>query len=363
LSRPSAPSWETGMDETRHATILIADDDSETRYILERLLQQKGYATRTVADGGAVLQSVAELLPDLILLDGNMPGIDGFEVVKRLKSTPRTRTIPAIMITGMGDRESRLRALENGAEDFLVKPVDRNELWSRVRNHLRLKEFSDLLQDHNALLEAQVRERTMQLRESNREAILLLTSAAEYRDSDTGLHVRRISYLTSELARLMGMGAEFAELMFYASPMHDIGKIGVPDSVLLKPGPLDAMEWEVMKSHTVLGKHILESGTTEYMKIGARIAFTHHERWDGTGYPSGARGDDVPLCGYIMGICDQYDALRSKRPYKAPFDHGRVVEIISRGDGRTHPGHFHPEVLAAFESHASKFEEVFASVA
>jgi len=351
------------MDETRKAMILIADDDSETRFILEHLLQQQGYATRTVENGEAALQSVAEELPDLILLDGNMPGMDGFEVVKRLKSAPRTKTIPTIMVTGMADRESRLLALENGAEDFLVKPVDRNELWSRVRNHLRLKEYNDLLQDHNALLEAQVHERTAQLRESNREAILLLTSAAEYRDSDTGVHVRRISYLTSELARLMGLGAEFVELMFYASPMHDIGKIGVPDSVLLKPGPLDPMEWEVMKSHTILGKRILESGTTEYLKMGARIALTHHERWDGTGYPSGAHGDAVPMCGYIMGICDQYDALRSKRPYKNALDHNRVVEIISKGDGRTLPAHFHPAVLSAFEAHAPKFEEVFATVA
>ncbi len=351
------------MAETGKATILIADDDTETRYILERLLQQRGYATRTVANGEAALQSVAEELPDLILLDGNMPGMDGFEVVKKLKSEARTRTIPTIMVTGMADRESRLRALENGAEDFLVKPVDRNELWSRVRNHLRLKEYSDLLQDHNALLEAQVHERTAQLRESNREAILLLTSAAEYRDIDTGVHVRRISYLTSELARLMGMGAEFIELMFYASPMHDIGKIGVPDYVLLKPGPLDPTEWEVMKTHTILGQRILESGTTEYLKMGAEIALTHHERWDGTGYPSGARGDAVPLSGYIMGICDQYDALRSKRPYKVALDHNQVVEIISKGDGRTLPGHFHPAVLAAFEANVSKFEEVFATVA
>jgi len=351
------------MAETGKATILIADDDTETRYILERLLQQRGYATRTVANGEAALQSVAEELPDLILLDGNMPGMDGFEVVKKLKSEARTRTIPTIMVTGMADRESRLRALENGAEDFLVKPVDRNELWSRVRNHLRLKEYSDLLQDHNALLEAQVHERTAQLRESNREAILLLTSAAEYRDIDTGVHVRRISYLTSELARLMGMGAEFIELMFYASPMHDIGKIGVPDYVLLKPGPLDPTEWEVMKTHTILGQRILESGTTEYLKMGAEIALTHHERWDGTGYPSGARGDAVPLSGYIMGICDQYDALRSKRPYKVALDHNQVVEIISKGDGRTLPGHFHPAVLAAFEANVSKFEEVLATVA
>lgn len=349
-------------DIERKATILIADDDSETRHILEHLLQQRGYSTRAVDSGEAALRSVSEEPPDLILLDGNMPGMDGFEVVKRLKSEERTRTIPTIMVTGMSDRESRLRALENGAEDFLVKPVDRNELWSRVRNHLRLKEYSDLLRDHNALLESQVRERTAQLRESYRETILLLTSAAEHRDNDTGDHVRRISHLTSELARVMGMGAEFVELMFYASPMHDIGKIGVPDYVLLKPGPLDAAEWEVMKTHPVLGKRILESGTNAYLRMGAEIALTHHERWDGTGYPSGTRGDSVPLSGYIMGICDQYDALRSTRPYKPALDHDRVVEIISKGDGRTHPGHFHPAVLSAFESHPSKFEEIYTAV-
>jgi putative two-component system response regulator len=266
------------------------------------------------------------------------------------------------MVTGLGDRESRLRALENGAEDFLVKPVDRNELWSRVRNHLRLKEYGDLLQDHNALLESQIHERTAQLRESYHETILILMNAAEHRDNDTGDHVRRISHFTSELANVMGMGAEYVELIFNASPLHDIGKIGVPDFVLLKNGPLDAAEWEVMKTHPVLGKRILESGTNAYLKMGAEIALTHHERWDGTGYPSGARGESVPLCGYIMGICDQYDALRSRRPYKPALDHDRVVEIISKGDGRTDPGHFHPAVLSAFEAHASKFGEIFSAV-
>jgi putative two-component system response regulator len=352
-----------GNDAERKATILIADDDGETRSILERLLQQKGYSTRTVDNGEAALQSVSAALPDLILLDGNMPGMDGFEVVKRLKSEARTRTIPTIMVTGLGDKESRLRALENGAEDFLVKPVDRNELWSRVRNHLRLKEYSDLLQDHNVLLGSQVRERTAQLRESYRETILLLMSAAEHRDNDTGDHVRRISHFTSELAGIMGMSAEYVELMFYASPMHDIGKIGVPDFVLLKEGPLDTAEWEVMKTHPVLGKRILESGTNEYLRMGAEIALTHHERWDGTGYPSGASGDAVPLSGYIMGICDQYDALRSKRPYKPAFGHDKVIEIICKGDGRTDPGHFHPRVLSAFQGHASRFAEIYASVA
>jgi putative two-component system response regulator len=351
------------MDSERKATILVADDDSETRNILERMLQQKGYSTRAVDSGEAALHSVAEELPDLILLDGNMPGMDGFEVVKRLKSEARTKTIPTIMVTGLGDRESRLRALENGAEDFLVKPVDRNELWSRVRNHLRLKEYSDVLKNHNALLESQVRERTAQLRESYRETILLLTSAAEYRDNDTGDHVRRISHLTSELANVMDMDAEFVDLMFYASPMHDIGKIGVPDFVLLKNGPLDAAEWQVMRTHPVLGKRILESGTNAYLKMGAEIALTHHERWDGTGYPSGASGDAVPLCGYIMGICDQYDALRSRRPYKPALDHDRVIEIITKGDGRTNPGHFHPAVLSAFEGHAPRFGEIYSAVA
>jgi putative two-component system response regulator len=189
-----------------------------------------------------------------------------------------------------------------------------------------------------------------------------LTSAAEYRDNDTGDHVRRISHLTRELASDMGMDAEFVEHMFYASPMHDIGKIGVPDAVLLKKGPLDAAEWDVMKTHPVLGKKILESGTNVYLKLGAEIAFTHHERWDGTGYPSGTSGDSVPLCGYIMGICDQYDALRSKRPYKPALDHDKVVEIISKGDGRTDPGHFHPTVLSAFVRHAAKFREIFSAM-
>ena len=218
-----------------------------------------------------------------------------------------------------------------------------------------------MIADFNRVLEQQVGERTAQLQDAYREAIYLLTSAAEHRDTDTGKHVRRISYLAAALSRAMNLDAEFVDTIFYASPMHDIGKIGIPDSVLLKPGPLSSSEWAIMRTHTTLGKRILQDGTSPYIRMGATIAETHHECWDGSGYPAGLREEQIPIPGRIMLLCDQYDALRSKRPYKAPLDHEAVTKVIRGGDDRTRPEQFCPSVLAAFESRASEFETIYDS--
>jgi putative two-component system response regulator len=290
-----------------------------------------------------------------------MEGINGFDVVKLLKDDTKSQQIPVIMITGLADRESRLRALENGAEDYLSKPVDPAELKTKVRNHLRLKHYSDMLADFNRVLEQQVGARTAQLRDAYKEAIYLLTSAAEFRDTDTGIHVRRISHLTAALSRAMKMDAEFVDTIFYASPMHDIGKIGIPDSVLLKPGPLSPSERAIMRTHTTLGRSILRSGTSEYIRMGATIAETHHECWDGGGYPAGLKEEQIPMPGRIMLLCDQYDALRSKRPYKAPLGHETVMKVIREGDARTRPEQFCPSVLEAFDSCASEFDMIYNS--
>jgi putative two-component system response regulator len=345
--------------KSRKAQILIIDDDEKTREIMGLLLQQKGYETVEAESGESALESMKATLPDLVLLDVEMPGISGFEVVKRLKSDARTRTIPVIMVTGLGDRSSRLNALENGAEDYLLKPVDPAELWMRVRNHLRLKEYGDLLISLNDVLERKVQERTDQLAENYRETIFLLTGAAELRDETTGSHIKRISHYASRLARAMKTDAEFVETIFYSSPMHDIGKIGIPDNILLKRGPLTSEEWNIMKTHSTIGAKILETGNSPYLRMGTLIALTHHECWDGSGYPSGRKGEEIPLCGSIMLLCDQYDALRSQRPYKPPIDHGVVVKILTEGDGRTRPEQFCPEVMHAFESCKDDFERVY----
>ena len=345
----------------REYRILVVDDEPFNRDVLSRLLKINGYATRQAENGLAALEILRGELPDLILLDLEMPRMNGLELLKTLKADEKTREVPAIIVTGVSDRESRLTALHYGAADFLLKPVDESELAIRVRNHLRLKQYGDFLKEHAQTLEILVDERTAQLRGSYRETIFLLTSASEYRDEETGIHVRRVSHFTSEIARCLGMEESFVDCIFYASPMHDIGKIAVPDRILYKPGPLDAEEWEIMKSHTTTGKRMLEKGTAAYIQMGAEIAESHHERWDGSGYPKGLVGEQIPLSGCIMSICDTYDALRSRRPYKEAFSHEEAVRIITGGDGRSDPRHFRPDVLAAFKQARERFRSIYSA--
>jgi putative two-component system response regulator len=340
--------------------ILVVDDEPLNRDMLSRLLRLIGYATEQADNGLAALESLRRELPDLILLDLEMPVMNGIELLKTLKADEKTREVPTIIVTGISDRKSRLTALHLGAVDFLTKPVDESELSIRVRNHLRLKQYGDFLKEHAQTMEHLVDERTAQLLGSYRETIYLLTIASEYRDEQTGIHVRRVSHFTSEVARCLGMTESFIDCIFYASPMHDIGKIAVPDRILYKPGPLDAEEWEIMKSHTTTGKRMLEKGTAAYIRMGAEIAESHHERWDGSGYPYGLLGEQIPLSGCIMSICDTYDALRSSRPYKEAFGHEETLRIITEGDGRTDPRHFRPDVLGAFKDSRERFRAIYA---
>jgi putative two-component system response regulator len=263
------------------------------------------------------------------------------------------------MVTALDDRDSRLHALQAGAEEFLNKPVDRSELWIRVRNMLRLKEYQNFLADHNRILEEQVAERTRELRDAYKDTIYTMVRAAEFKDEETGAHVQRISFYCRDMAEELGMDAHFCEEIFYASPMHDIGKIAIPDAVLLKPGGFTPEEWAVMRGHAAYGARILERGGSPYTKMGTEIALAHHERWDGTGYPNGTKGEAIPFSARLMNIADQYDALRSKRPYKPAFPHEKAVGIITFGDGRTQPGHFDPQVLDAFGRCAERWREIF----
>ena len=255
-----------------------------------------------------------------------------------------------------------MRALRAGAKDFISKPFDMAEVLARVRNMLEVRLLHKSLRHFNDALETRVRERTADLHDGYVETIFTMTRAAEHKDEDTGAHVKRISFYCRDLALMMGMDAEFVESIFIASPMHDIGKIGIHDSILLKPGGFTPQEWAVMQTHAAMGAEILGDSKSPYLRLGAEIALDHHERWDGSGYPNGKRGEAISLAARIMNICDIYDALRSVRPYKPAFSHQRAVDIITVGDGRTHPGHFDPAVLAAFTANHALFEQIYASL-
>jgi putative two-component system response regulator len=341
------------------AQILVVDDEERNRRLLVAMLEAEGYSALEAADGARALELARQSPPDIILLDIMMPGMDGYEVAGALKADAATKAIPVVMVTALDDRESRLRGLEAGAEEFVTKPIDRNELRIRVRNLLRLKDYSDFLANHNRILDTQVKERTRQLVSSYRETIATMTRAATYKDEETGAHVARISFYTVDLAQALGLDDEFCDTIHYASPMHDVGKIAIPDAILGKPGGFEPHEWEIMKTHAGLGEKMLRGTDSPYLVMGAEIAGAHHERWDGSGYPVGLKGEAIPFSARIMNICDQYDALRSKRPYKEAFSHERTVQIITVGDGRSMPSHFDPAVLDAFNGCVGRFGDIF----
>jgi putative two-component system response regulator len=340
------------------ASILVVDDLETNVLLLSRILANAGYtAVTTTTDPFAVCELHGRHRFDLILLDLQMPGMDGFQVMRQLHEIEGGGYLPVLVITAQPDH--RLRAFQAGARDFITKPFELAEVLARARNMLEVRLLHKELKKHNGVLEQRVGERTADLQESYLETIFTMTRAAEHRDEDTGTHVQRISYYSRDLARLLGQGEEFVELIYFASPMHDIGKIGIPDYVLLKPGNFTPEEAELMKAHTAIGAKILGNSKSRYLRMGAEIALNHHERWDGGGYPNARRGEDIPLSARIMNICDIYDALRSKRPYKPALGHEKAVEIIMRGDGRTAPEHFDPAILAAFGQHHESFRAVF----
>ncbi|MDP1635683.1 MAG: response regulator [Gallionellaceae bacterium] len=341
-----------------HGKILIVDDLEANVLLLERMLRGAGYdSIESTTDPTKVCALHREKHYDLVLLDLQMPGMDGFQVMEELKELEPEGYLPVLVITAQPGH--KLRTLNAGAKDFISKPFELAEVLARAHNMLEVRLLHKKLHNYNDLLEQRVRERTASLQKSYHETIFTLTRAAERKDEDTGAHVQRISYYSRGLARMLGLDEEFADTIFFASPMHDIGKIGIPDHVLLKPGSLTPDEWEIMKGHAAMGAKILGNSQSLYLQMGAEIALNHHERWDGGGYPHGKRGEAIPLAARVMNICDIYDALRSKRPYKPAFDHQQPMDIITRGDGRTQPGHFDPAILAAFSNNHQSFREIF----
>lgn len=332
--------------------ILVVDDIPANIKVLNDLL--RSHFSISVATNGhdALDLADSENKPDLILLDIMMPGMDGYEVIKRLKDNPNTKQIPVLFVTAKEDVQDEKQGLAMGAVDYIRKPINPSIVKARVNAHMSLHLYQERLEDL-------VNQRTQQLKNGYIDTIRRLTLASEYKDEDTGAHINRISYYAKELSQQMGMDSLFSEYIFYASPMHDIGKVSIPDDVLLKEGPLNDEEWAIMKTHTTIGGEILKGSDSPYLQMAVDIAKSHHERWDGKGYPNGLKEEQIPLTARIMNITDQYDALRSKRPYKPAFDHEKTVAIITKGDGRTMPDHFDPEILLAFEKSLDLFNEIF----
>lgn len=353
--------------------ILIVDDEPRNRQMLNNMCVNLGFDTIQASNGEEAINIARSSSPDLIIMDVIMPKMNGFDSTERIKSYSETKHIPVIIITALGSREDLLTGISKGADDFLTKPYDFEELSIRLKNNLKLKKYHDLLQENNYILEDKVEKRTKELQQilaelsiahektkaANLETIYRLTLATEFKDQITGAHIKRISLYTQSIAEELGMDKSFIENIFHASPMHDIGKVGIPDYILLKPGMLNDEEWIVMKTHTVIGAKILEGSESSFLKMGQIIALSHHERWDGTGYPHGLSGNNIPLSARITNIADQYDALRSVRPYKRAYTHDETYQILIKGDDKTNPRHFDPDIHSIFIKTHTRFNEIF----
>ena len=327
------------------ARILAIDDEQTNLRLVERLLESVGYRqVETTSDPAHGLARCQEESFDLVLLDLNMPGMDGYEVMRHLRDTEFSIRPAVIVLTAQGSRDFMLQSLQLGARDFIGKPFDRNELLMRVRNVLEAQLAQRLLHDRKTTLESLVDSRTRELRNTRLQVVQRLGRAAEYRDEDTGHHIMRMSHMSARLAAELGWPDDQVELLLHASPMHDIGKIGIPDAILRKPGRLTADEWETMKTHTTIGAELLDGDDSDLMTLAREIALTHHEKWDGSGYPAGSRGDDIPLSGRICGLADVFDALTSARPYKQAWPVDKALELIRDNRGRQ----FDPTLVEAF---------------
>ncbi len=346
------------LDFTEKATVLVVDDTPENLTLMAALLKDL-YKVKVANHGERGLKvALSDKPPDLILLDIMMPDIDGYEVCRRLKADARTRDIPVIFLTAKSETEDEQRGLELGAVDYITKPISPPIVLARVATQLALKASADFLRDKNEFLEQEVAKRTQEVSAIQDVTILAMASLAETRDSDTGNHIRRTQYYVKALAEALQSHPRFASYLtehtintlFKSAPLHDIGKVGIPDRILLKPGRFTPDEFEVMKTHTTLGRdaiaHAEEAlGTkVEFLSMAKDIAFYHQEKWDGSGYPEGLVGEAIPVSARLMAVADVYDALISRRVYKEGMPHAAAVDIIRQGRGQ----HFDPDMVDTF---------------
>lgn len=358
--------------------ILFIDDEPAILNSLRRILRRKRdvWDMTFLACPNAALEQLLRSDFDAVITDIQMPGLDGLQLLHRLRQAEQTRDVPVIVLTGLADRDLKRKALDLGATDLLNKPVEAEDLMARLRSVLRLKTYQDELKTRNELLEQKVRERTSQLEASRLDIIWRLSTAAEFRDEDTGNHILRVAFFSRAIAQALGLERDFVGRLFLAAQLHDIGKIGVPDSILLKPGKLTEDEWRIMRQHCEIGAVILQQhsnlerafeewGSQEFgtaceslenplLEMAATVALTHHEKWNGDGYPHGLAKEEIPLAGRIVAVSDVYDALTSKRPYKSALSEEEALAIIREGVGE----HFDPEVYAAFDMSVERIRAI-----
>jgi putative two-component system response regulator len=337
--------------------ILVIDDDAGIRRITQTLVEELGHTVEPARDGIEGLAKL-QLGIDLVLLDVVMPGLDGFDVCRRIRQDPYGKDVPVIMVTSLETRDDRLQAVEAGANDFIAKPVDDAELRIRCASLLKMKAAQDELKRYQAHLEDMCEERTASLRQAleqmaqaqrlayqaQLETVERLATLAEYKDKVTGRHIQRMSEYCAVIARGLKLPDAEVELILHGSRMHDVGKIAVPDAILRKPGSLDSAEWKVMRAHSIIGSVILDNSSSKILQAGRLIALHHHERWDGRGYPSGLTGTDIPLWGRICAVGDVFDAVTSERPYKPAFPNDEALQLLKDGRGT----HFDPRVVDVF---------------
>ncbi len=358
-TEPLEKGFRSGLPAGRSSgkRVLVIDDDPGIRNITQMLVEGLGHEVEPARDGIEGLAKL-QLGVDLVLLDVVMPGLDGFDVCRRIRQDPAGRNVPVIMVTTLETKEHRLHAVEAGASDFIAKPVDETELRVRTTSLLKMKEAQDEVRRYQTHLEDMIQERTASLRnalqqtaeaqrlayQAQLETVERLAILAEYKDKVTARHIQRMREYSAVIERGLKLPPAEVELILHASRMHDVGKIAVPESILRKPSSLDPHEWTVMRQHSTIGSRILDNSTSQILQAGQLIALHHHERWDGAGYPNGLAGSEIPLWGRICAVADVFDAVTSERPYKPAFPNEEALELLRDGRGK----HFDPRVVDVF---------------